>query len=273
MGIKVGRRGGRRHLANTLELFIRQCRLGTGALPLPTPPGVHPVPLATDLIQLGGGALTPILGKELVIDIIDGSSRRGGLPRSLPSDSRGVGTICVRSRLGHLLLIGRPLNLPLDHPPQHAVPPILDAVVRPSPAHHPGNLGPLAPQVLVRLDDGIVLLPRPRPLINARIEVVVPSLPALLAQSTRTELFGQEAPTLHPVLLDQRNEAIVLGGRPRTLDQTRPEDLLPPVEALDVGPVGEGAGDGLPVLPGVQGDRAAEDGVLGCGPLGGGGGG
>ena len=100
--------------------------------------------------------------------------------------------------------------------------------------------------------------------------MVVPSLAALLAQPSGVELLGQKAPTLDPVLRHELDEAVVFLGRPRTLDQTGTEDLLPSVETLDVGAIGEGLGNLLPVPGGVGSDSLAENGILGLGPFGGG---
>ena len=254
-GEQRGRWRGRRKLANAVLLGGDD---EAGALPLPAPAGIQPVALPSDLIQLGGGALAAILGEEVEVDVVI-----DGLSRPLLRTTGGGRGLLLRFLVG----IRRARDIPLHHPPEHAVPAVLDGVVRPPVADGLGDPGPLAPHRLVRGHDGIVLGPRPRPLVDGRVEVVVPSLAALLAQPAGVELFRQEGPAPDAVLLDEFDEAAVLVGRPRPLDEAGTEDLLPPVEALDVGPVGEAGGDLLPVSRGVGGNGGTEDGVLGFGPL------
>ena len=55
--------------------------------------------------------------------------------------------------------------------------------------------------LFMRLDDGLIFLFRPTVLANARVEVVVPPFPALLANPTR-QVLGNEAPVLGAVSLD-----------------------------------------------------------------------
>jgi len=66
----------------------------------------------------------------------------------------------------------------------------------------------LVTPLLMRIVDDPVLLFSPRRLFNVRIQVVVPALPALLANST-LQVFGDQCPTLWPVLLYQLDHVFV----------------------------------------------------------------
>mmetsp|Transcript_33230 Transcript_33230/g.98762 ORF Transcript_33230/g.98762 Transcript_33230/m.98762 type:complete len:262 (+) Transcript_33230:1740-2525(+) len=181
---------------------------------------------------------------------------RGRLP--LPAPLRG-------SRRGVVHLGCRPLFPFLRDPLERRIPSILNGVVGPA-VQQLGDLGPPGPQSSGRFDDHLVLLLHPLSAVDVRIEVIVPALPALLPQSS-LELLGDERPLLLPVLMDQLCHLRVLLGSPRTLDQSGLEDLLPSMEALDVGAIGEDFGDLLPVLGrvGVHGDP--EGLILPDGPL------
>ena len=92
-------------------------------------------------------------------------------------------------------------------------------------------------------------------------------LSALLPNATVKGL-SDLAPVLGSVLLHILNEGTVFFFCPGTLDHLRVEDLLPAVEALDLGAgrmaagAGDGEGDGLPVPGAVLVDGAAEGVVL-----------
>ena len=62
---------------------------------------------------------------------------------------------------------------------------------------------------------------------DARVEVVVPALPALLAEAALDEL-GDEGPPLGPILFDQPADQVVLGFGPGLL----PEEFVAGVVAI-----------------------------------------
>lgn len=65
-----------------------------------------------------------------------------------------------------------------------------------------GDLRPAVAQPFVGLVDDAVLLLRPRGLLHLGVEVVVPPLAALLADSA-LEVLGDHGPALGAVLVDQ----------------------------------------------------------------------
>lgn len=80
--------------------------------------------------------------------------------------------------------------------------------------------------------------------------MVVPSLPALLTDSTR-KMVGDLGPLLGAMLVNQRKQHAILHVSPRSLDQGGVQDLLPSVEALDVSPADEFLGNPLPWLAAI----------------------
>mmetsp|Transcript_105987 Transcript_105987/g.306665 ORF Transcript_105987/g.306665 Transcript_105987/m.306665 type:complete len:437 (+) Transcript_105987:1440-2750(+) len=96
-----------------------------------------------------------------------------------------------------------------------------------------GDLGPrVAPLGLCLHKHGVLLL-GPAALLERRIEVVEPPLPALLADAARDAL-GDLRP-LGDARLDAVDDDLVLLLGPRALDEARLQHLLPTVEALHVG--------------------------------------
>ena len=79
------------------------------------------------------------------------------------------------------------------------------------------NLGPLVSPLLVRVVDHSVLLVCPSSLLDVRVQVVVPSLPALLPDPT-LQLLRNQSPTLRSILADQLYHFLVLLFGPRALD-------------------------------------------------------
>ena len=75
---------------------------------------------------------------------------------------------------------------------------ILDGVIRP-PGKHLGHLCPLVAMGGVGKEEDPLLVRHPFDLEDAWIEVVVPSLTALLPQPSLNEL-GDEGPTLRSIL-------------------------------------------------------------------------
>lgn len=68
-----------------------------------------------------------------------------------------------------------------------------------------GNLRPAVAQSFVGLVDDAVLLLGPRGLLHLGVQVVVPPLAALLADSA-LEVLGDHGPALGAVLVDQIND-------------------------------------------------------------------
>lgn len=85
---------------------------------------------------------------------------------------------------------------------------ILNRVVGPA-GQHPRHIGPLLPQGGMRQKQHPLLMVGPLRLDNGRIEMVMPSLPTLLAQSARNTP-RQERPPLSPVFIHQPLQETVL---------------------------------------------------------------
>ena len=77
-----------------------------------------------------------------------------------------------------------------------------------------GDLGPLVAQRPLQLHDDAVLFRGPRALLDARVELVVPPLAALLAIAP-FELRGDRRPVARTVLADDRRDLAVLFLGPR----------------------------------------------------------
>ena len=76
--------------------------------------------------------------------------------------------------------------------------------------------------------------------------MVVPSFPALFANSSR-EGLGYITPIFCAKLLDVVCKSIIFILAPRTFDHGWVQNFLPPVQALDIGPLVKEGGDSLPV--------------------------
>ena len=109
---------------------------------------------------------------------------------------------------------------------------ILDGVVG-APDERLGNLRPPVAELVVGDDELAVLLARPLLALDLGVEVVVPSLAALLSDAAG-KLMRDFGPLLRAKLADELDDLIVLLLGPRALDELGVEDLLPAVEALDV---------------------------------------
>lgn len=123
---------------------------------------------------------------------------------------------------------------------------VLDCVVSPS-WQQLCNLGPLIAPLLVCLVDDVILLVGPGTLLDGRVQVVMPSLPALLPDAP-LQVLGDQGPSFGTVLLHQLDDLLILLFGPGSLHQLGIDDLVPPLLALDVVPVGEASGDHLPLL-------------------------
>lgn len=85
---------------------------------------------------------------------------------------------------------------------------VLDRVVSPA-GQHLGHFCPLAAVRSVSQEENPLLMQHPFNFEDVGVEVVVPSLAALLAQTALDEL-SDEGPALRPVLLNQLAHQIVL---------------------------------------------------------------
>jgi hypothetical protein len=174
-----------------------------------------------------------------------------------------VGGAPFRQLLFHIVVVDiEQLWDPLLH---RGVPVILDGVVG-APIEDLGDLGPLvADSAMVEVEKEL-LLNAPADLLNLGVEVVVPSLTALLPYSSR-QLFGYLGPLLGAMGLNQfKDETVFLFG-PRSLDKAWVQNLLPPVQALDVCPTRKGFSDFLPVSSAVPINCISEDVVLLLSPM------
>ena len=94
---------------------------------------------------------------------------------------------------------------------------IFDGVVRSS-REHLGHLGPLVAVGSVGEEENPLLMRHPLHLEDGGVEVVVPPLSALLAQTALYE-FSYETPSLRSVLLDQSPHEVILLLSPGLLSQ------------------------------------------------------
>lgn len=76
-------------------------------------------------------------------------------------------------------------------------------------------LGPLIPPLLMRVVDNAILFLRPRSLLYLRIQMVVPSLAALLPYAT-FQVLGNQCPAFGAILSDEVHHALVFLFGPRT---------------------------------------------------------
>lgn len=94
---------------------------------------------------------------------------------------------------------------------------ILNGVIRPA-RQHLRHISPLIPQSRMRQEQYPLLIWRPLHLQDTRIEVVMPTLSALLTEAAWDE-FGDEGPALGSVLLDEFPHEVVLVVAPGLLFQ------------------------------------------------------
>ena len=102
---------------------------------------------------------------------------------------------------------------------------VLDCVVGAT-LEHLGNLGPFVIDDAVHEEEDPLLFLAPIDLLDARIQMIVPSLTALLADAT-IQVLGYECPLLRPVGDDELKEAPVFLCRPNALDIVRLLIFLP----------------------------------------------
>ena len=93
---------------------------------------------------------------------------------------------------------------------------VLDCIVG-SAGDQLGYLGPLIAPLLVSVVDDSVLLVGPGGLLDLRVEMVVPPLSTLLTNPS-FQVFGNQSPSLRPVLPHEFNYFLVLLFGPRSFD-------------------------------------------------------
>ena len=148
----------------------------------------------------------------------------------------------VASSLSLRVDLGDLLHFPL----QSRVEPVLDVIVCP-PWQEFGDLRPFIAVLPVSRDDLQVLLVGPLILLDIRVQMIMPSLTALLADSSWQGL-GYLAPVLRTIPMHLFDELLVFIVAPGTLNHGRIKHLLPSVEALHICPVIEVGSYFLPVL-------------------------
>lgn len=97
-------------------------------------------------------------------------------------------------------------------------------------------------------------------------QVIVPALPTLLAKPP-IQMPGNQAPLFRSILLDKSRHSRILFGRPRPLDQARPQYLLPAMQALHIGATEQSRGNALPILSAKLVNGLLEDFVFSLTPL------
>ena len=97
---------------------------------------------------------------------------------------------------------------------ERRVPVVLDGIVGP-PGKELGNLCPSVSNPRVRSQNDHILDLCPRTLKDGRVDVVVPSLTALLPNPSG-ERLGNHGPLDRPMLLNKETHTLILLGRPRT---------------------------------------------------------
>ncbi len=126
------------------------------------------------------------------------------------------------AELGELL--GK-LVLVLSDPSLHAgVPMVLNRVVSAT-LENIGDVGPLVAQRCVCLEHPCILLRRPVPLADAWVQVVVPALSALLADSLR-QILRDHRPFLSADPLHKLDQNHVLLGGPWSLASLASDSVL-----------------------------------------------
>lgn len=109
------------------------------------------------------------------------------------------------------------------------------------------NLRPLVAEFLVQPNYCLVFLRCPLVFLDFWVQVVVPPLAALFPDSPGKSL-RDVAPVLCSELRNIFREFLILFYAPWSFDHRRIENLLPPMEALDVGALVQVRGDPLPVF-------------------------
>lgn len=96
-----------------------------------------------------------------------------------------------------------------------------------------GDLGPLVTDLTMADEKDPLLVLGPGVLFNFGVQVVVPSLTALLADSS-LEVGSDLGPFLGALLLDKQKNFAIFFLCPGAFHKARVEHFLPPMEALDI---------------------------------------
>lgn len=143
---------------------------------------------------------------------------------------------------------------------------VFDSVVSPA-FKDAGDVGPLVCLVAIeQVEDPLFFAGPGRTSLDHRVQVVVPALPALLADATR-QMVGNFGPKMRSVYADQVQKKSVLDVSPGSLYQVGVEYLLPPMQALHIGPPLQRLSNLLPVLAAIDPDSLLELLVLLLGPV------
>mmetsp|Transcript_21645 Transcript_21645/g.47205 ORF Transcript_21645/g.47205 Transcript_21645/m.47205 type:complete len:245 (-) Transcript_21645:1885-2619(-) len=121
------------------------------------------------------------------------------------------------------IVLGR--NVAFDLALHGGIPMVLNGVIRPT-GQQLRDLSPLVTKSLVVGDNKSILLLAPRLLTNGGIEVIVPTLAALLTDASR-ELGGNLTPALGTMSLDKFHNLLILLLAPGSLEST---GLLTPTD-------------------------------------------
>ena len=116
------------------------------------------------------------------------------------------------------------------------------------------------------LYDGQIFLVGPFVFLDIRVQMIMPSLSALLANSSRQSLCNV-TPIFCAKLFDIISKPIILLLAPWSLYHGWIQNFLPPVQALDVGPLIEKGGNSLPVSSTIFLDKFSKFVVLICVPI------
>lgn len=134
---------------------------------------------------------------------------------------------------------------------------ILDCVVC-SALKNVGNISPFVGFVTIQKIKNPLFFAGPWSLpLDHRVEVVVPSLSALLSYSA-WEMVGHDSPFLWSINIDQMQQQPVFNIHPWTLHQGWIEHLLPSMQTLYVSSALEIFCNSLPVLPSIDSDCLSE---------------
>lgn len=100
------------------------------------------------------------------------------------------------------------------------------------------NFRPFISKLLVKSDNGYVLLRSPFILLNVRVQVIVPPFATLLSYSPWESLCNV-APILSTVFCNIFREFLILFLAPGSFNHRRIEHFLPPMKTLDISPLVE----------------------------------
>lgn len=110
------------------------------------------------------------------------------------------------------------------------------------------DVSPLVSLVSVKqVQDPFLLLGPVDVPLDHGVKMVMPSFPALLA-NTSWQMACYDSPFLWAINVDEMEQQTIFNISPRSLDQSRVEDLLPPMKALHISPSRQALCYSLPVL-------------------------